>query len=108
MKTRLWMRRGLALLIPCGTMLALASVLAAAGQDPAVKDKHPSVPPGEGRDVMIRVCSKCHEPEMAADQQNDEKGWKDTVDQMASKGAEATEEEFAQIVRYLARSFPRK
>lgn len=85
-----------------------ATALAAAAQEPAKKDEHPSLPPGEGRDVMIRVCSQCHEPEMASDQQNDEKGWKATVDQMAGKGAEATEAEFEQIVKYLAKAFPPK
>jgi mono/diheme cytochrome c family protein len=69
-------------------------------------DPHPTLPAGEGREVMIRVCSQCHEPEMAADQQFDAAGWKSLVDQMASKGASATDEEFEQIVRYLTRAFP--
>jgi mono/diheme cytochrome c family protein len=56
--------------------------------------------------VMIRVCSQCHEPENAADQQLDEKGWKTLVDDMASKGADATEAELDQIVHYLANAFP--
>ena len=55
---------------------------------------------------MIRVCSQCHAPEQAADQQLDKAGWKDLVDQMASKGAEATDAEFEQIVQYLATAFP--
>ena len=66
------------------------------------------LPAGEGRDVMIRVCSQCHEPEMAAGQQFDAAGWKSLVDQMASKGATATDDEFDQIVRYLANAFPPK
>ena len=87
--------------------LALTTGLAASAQNPAGKaDEHPSLPPGAGRDVMIRVCSQCHEPEMAADQQADDAGWKRLVDEMAGKGANATEAEFDEIVRYLARSFP--
>lgn len=79
-----------------------------AGPRPAAaqNDEHPSLPPGEGRDLMIRVCSKCHAPEQAAEQQNDLAGWKALVDQMASKGAEATDAEFDAIVHYLAASFP--
>ena len=69
-------------------------------------DDHPSLPDGVGRDVMIRVCSQCHDPELAADQQFDKAGWKDLVDQMASKGATATDAEFDQIVTYLATAFP--
>lgn len=69
-------------------------------------DNHPSLPQGKGRDVMIRVCSTCHAPELAADQQYDKAQWKDLVDQMASNGAQATEEEFDQIVTYLSTAFP--
>ena len=58
-------------------------------------DDHPNLPDGPGRDVMIRVCSQCHSPDVAANQELDKAGWKDLVDQMASKGATATG--FAQI-----------
>ena len=93
---------------PFAASILLTAGLGAAGQAGATQDAHPSLPPGDGRDVMIRVCSKCHDPEMAADQQFDEAGWKDLVDQMASKGADATEDQLQQIVRYLAKSFPAK
>jgi hypothetical protein len=55
---------------------------------------------------MIRVCSKCYLPEVAADQQLDLAGWKTVVDLMASQGADATEAELDEIVRYLANAFP--
>ncbi len=84
-----------------GAMLGSA-VPRAAGQE----DSHPSLPPGDGRDVMIRVCSQCHEPEKVVGQENDERGWKELVDQMASNGAQATDEELAAVVKYLARAFP--
>src|SRR5436190_20303092 len=69
-------------------------------------DEHPTLPAGTGRAVMIRVCSQCHAPENVVDQQLDLDGWKSLVDQMASKGAEATDAEFEDIVRYLATAFP--
>ena len=95
--------------VPFAAALALTTGLAASAQSASGKaDEHPSLPAGPGRDVMIRVCSQCHEPEMAADQQFDEGGWKRLVDQMADKGANATDAEFDQIVRYLAASFPPK
>jgi mono/diheme cytochrome c family protein len=72
----------------------------------AQADSHPALPAGEGRDVMIRVCSQCHEPEMAADQQLDAAGWRKVVDQMAANGATGTDAEFEQIVQYLAKAFP--
>ena len=69
-------------------------------------DDHPNLPDGPGRDVMIRVCSQCHSPDLAANQELDKAGWKDLVDQMASKGATATDAEFDQIVGYLFTAFP--
>lgn len=95
--------RGLALLAPWCVAVSLAA--APRAQD---KDAHPKLPPGDGRDVMIRVCSQCHDPEWAADYGNDEKAWKATVDQMRGQGAQATEAEFDQIVKYLAKAFPPK
>lgn len=71
-------------------------------------DSHPKLPPGEGRDVMIRVCSQCHDPEWAADFGNDEAAWKATVEQMRKQGAQGTDDEFAQIVKYLTAAFPPK
>jgi competence protein ComEA len=69
-------------------------------------DEHPKLPAGPGREVMIRVCSQCHSPESAADQQLDAKGWKELVDDMATKGADATDAELDEIVRYLTSAFP--
>ncbi|MGC4085974.1 MAG: hypothetical protein QM736_28555 [Vicinamibacterales bacterium] len=83
-------------------------VAAAAPQDAAKTDDHPKLPQGDGRDVMIRVCSQCHDPEWVVDQGNDEAGWKAVVDQMAGNGAQATPAEFAQIVRYFTAKFPPK
>lgn len=87
--------------------LALAASVSAA-RPFAHGDDHPSLPDGPGRDVMIRVCSQCHDPELAADQQFDKAGWKDLVDKMASKGANATDAEFDEIVTYLSTAFPAK
>ncbi len=79
------------------------TVPVAAQEDPGAK-----LPPGEGRDVVMKVCTKCHDPSIAAEQSFDEKGWKDLVDQMESNGARGTEAEFAQIVAYLSKAFPAK
>jgi 3-hydroxyacyl-CoA dehydrogenase len=47
-----------------------------------------------------------HGLDVVAGQQLDLDGWKMTVDQMASMGAEATEAQLDQIVHYLAKAFP--
>jgi competence protein ComEA len=85
----------------------LRTALAQSGDAPPKPgDQYPTLPPGEGRDVMIRVCSHCHSPESAAGEAYDEAQWKEVVDEMAGKGAEASQDEFDTIVKYLAKAFP--
>jgi competence protein ComEA len=93
-------------LAPLVAAFAVSVALAASAQNAPAKDDHPTLPPGEGREVMIRVCSQCHQPENVVGQELDEAGWKGVVDQMAANGAEATEAELKQIVQYLAKAFP--
>lgn len=85
--------------------LVLMSVMTV-GTASGSADDHPALPEGPGRELMIRVCSQCHSPDVAADQQLDQAGWKELVDQMAGRGASATEAEFEEIVQYLAKAFP--
>jgi competence protein ComEA len=66
------------------------------------------LPPGEGRELVMRTCSKCHDPSNAAAEDLDGPGWKLLVDQMAANGANATDPEFAEIVAYLTKAFPAK
>ncbi len=87
--------------------------LAAAAQTPPPPPTPGAVPgaqlpPGEGRELVMRTCSKCHDPSIAAGQDLDGPGWKLLVDQMAANGANATDDEFAQIVAYLTKAFPAK
>lgn len=86
----------------------LGAISMAAAAPHAQETDHPKLPPGDGRDVMIRVCSQCHDPEWAADYPNDEAAWRATVDQMKKQGAQATDAEFEQIVKYLTKAFPPK
>ncbi len=63
------------------------------------------LPAGAGRDVVIRVCSKCHAPDVVMTQSLDVDGWKDILDQMKSNGAVFTDDEATQIVGYLSKQF---
>jgi mono/diheme cytochrome c family protein len=95
-----WLLHGAAALI-------LMAGLTAAPQKPSPPaDEHAALPAGPGRELVIRVCSSCHLAEVVADQELDPEGWKDLVNEMAGIGAVATDEEFDQIVRYLAKAFP--
>jgi hypothetical protein len=65
------------------------------------------LPPGEGRDATIRVCGKCHDAGIFANQALDAEGWKPVVDEMA-KMSDGTDDDFAAITRYLTKAFPAK
>jgi quinoprotein glucose dehydrogenase len=73
----------------------------------AVPSAQNGLPPGPGHDLMVRVCSSCHSPEIAANQHLSAQDWNSLVQNMSARGAVATDAEFDQITDYLARSFPR-
>ena len=87
-------------------LVVILGLVAGTGTSFGRGDDHPTLTDGPGRDLMIRVCSQCHAPELAANQELDKAGWADLVDQMASNGATATDAEFEQIVSYLSTAFP--
>lgn len=89
-------------------VFAVAVLLAGLSTPALADDDYKDLPPGPGRDVMIRVCSQCHSPEIAAHQNLDADGWKDLVNQMANNGANATDAEFDTITKYLTASFAAK
>ena len=66
------------------------------------------LPEGEGKALVAKVCSACHDLGTAIQEKHSESEWKNVVDSMASRGAEGTDAEFETIVKYLAKNFPAK
>jgi mono/diheme cytochrome c family protein len=64
-----------------------------------------TLPAGEGKDLVNRVCTGCHGIETALDQARTEAQWKAVVDTMIGRGAEGTDKEFETIVKYLTKNF---
>jgi len=64
-----------------------------------------TMPPGEARDVTVRVCAPCHEPQRAASLRLTREGWEGVVAKMVGLGARASQEELAQITAYLSTNF---
>jgi len=63
------------------------------------------LPEGPARDLTIRVCAQCHEPNRAAALRLTREGWEGVVQKMRGLGAQANEQETAQITDYLAENF---
>ena len=87
-------------------LVALAAAAQATPPAPPGMAGAARLPPGEGRDATIRVCGKCHDAGIFANQALDAEGWKQTVDEMTKSDADSTDADFAAITRYLTKAFP--
>jgi len=67
---------------------------------------HPEFPPGEGRDVVMRLCVKCHSPNIILASGQDRVGWENTITKMARLGAVGTDDDYSDIADYLTANFP--
>jgi competence protein ComEA len=74
----------------------------------AQADAHPEFPPGPGRDVTLRLCSKCHSPNNILAMGRSPQGWQDLIVKMTTLGLQGTDEEFTATLDYLTASFPPK
>jgi len=63
------------------------------------------LPEGKGKELTARVCSGCHGMESIVRAKRTKERWAETVDDMVSRGAKGTDEEFDQIVEYLTANF---
>jgi competence protein ComEA len=61
----------------------------------------PRLPDGKGKETMQRICSSCHGPEIVLGRQLARDGWEQVVVNMVQRGAQGTDDEFADIVDYL-------
>ena len=61
------------------------------------------LPPGEGKDALLRACSDCHGMEVIEGQRRTRRAWQDSVEDMVARGAEASEHDVQLIVAYLTR-----
>ena len=96
-------------IFPAAVAVALATaVIVSAQSQTAPAESAPvgaALPDGAGKDITVRVCGQCHEPERAASLRLARDGWADVVKKMADLGASATDAELAQITEYLADNF---
>ena len=83
-------------LLSVGAVLGLACALAGHAQ---------SLPEGPGSALVQRTCTSCHSIATVTSQRLSQSGWEATVENMISRGAQATPDEQTQIVDYLAKNF---
>lgn len=61
----------------------------------------PKLPDGPGKATMERICSSCHGPEIVLGKKLTRDGWSQIVMNMIQRGAQGTDDEFADVVDYL-------
>ena len=75
---------------------------------PAVADEvKESLPDGAGKETTIQLCGKCHGVDVAVSRRESADGWNAIVLQMIKRGAKGTNEQFGEVVDYLAEHFPK-
>ena len=103
----------LALGLAIGGCLAL-SALAAVSADVAHAAGASSTAPGsatsdaavlKGKQVFQEVCGACHDLAVSTSQTKSREDWQATVSRMANDGAALNDEQIAQVVAYLAKTY---
>jgi len=64
-----------------------------------------TMPEGPNRELTVRVCAACHEPQRAASIRLTREGWEEVVAKMVGLGAKGTDEEIAKVIDYLAEHY---
>ena len=63
------------------------------------------LPEAKGKDLYEKICGACHGTDVVLKIRTTREKWKNTVDEMASRGAEGTDEQLDTIIDYLAKCF---
>ena len=67
--------------------------------------QHGPLPDGPGKDVLLNVCTRCHDLGRVRREQLTAEGWLEVLDAMLNEGAPLTAEDLPVLLRYLARNF---
>ena len=89
----------------CATVVGVALLIATAFAQTAAPSPQSRFPAGPGRDALFKVCNNCHGPESVLGQLKTHDEWRKTLDEMASNGAEGSDEEWSQIQTYLDKHY---
>lgn len=65
------------------------------------------LPDGPGKETTTKICGTCHGVDVAVSRREDADGWNAIVLQMIKRGAKGTDDQFGEVVDYLAQHFPK-
>jgi PQQ-dependent dehydrogenase (methanol/ethanol family) len=61
------------------------------------------LPAERGRDLIVKLCSGCHQPTVLTRFRQPEEGWRETIRSMVGRGMPGTPEEHEIVLKYLTR-----
>ena len=107
-KIQVWaLRVAVVSVVTVGTGALVASSVVQAAQEPAKPSSpYARLPDGPGKDTLIRVCGKCHSPMNVIANGQSKEGWEAEITKMAGLGAQASDEEFTDVLEYVTKNFP--
>lgn len=82
-------------------LLAVFAPWGASGQTPGAQ-----LPEAPNRETVQRICSACHPAQIILGRGMTREQWGGIVSNMISRGAKGSDEEFAEVVDYLAKNLP--
>ena len=66
---------------------------------------HGPLPDGPGKEVVLNICTQCHDLQRVRRERRSPEGWAEILQAMLNEGAPLTDQDFATVLRYLARNF---
>jgi hypothetical protein len=66
---------------------------------------HGPLPDGEGKAVMLNICTMCHDLQRVRTRRATIEGWKELLDEMIFEGAPLPDDQIPVLLTYLARNF---
>jgi cytochrome c5 len=66
---------------------------------------HGPLPEGPGKEVVLNVCTQCHDLQRVRRERLSAEGWSEILLAMLNEGAPLTDKDFATVLRYLAKNF---
>jgi mono/diheme cytochrome c family protein len=82
-------------------LLVCFALSSASGQPPGLQ-----LPDAPNRETVQRICSSCHPAQIVLGRGMTREQWGGIVSNMISRGAKGSDDEFAQVVDYLAQNLP--
>ena len=85
--------------------LGMAALLAMAAASAAAQSPNDPLPEGQGKGLVLRACSSCHQPAMIVSKRRTAQEWDEVIGKMVGRGAQLTDAEQDQVYAYLLQNF---